>query len=601
MGKKITEQKSHGVHFTPQPLACFLARRIITSSDFHSKKKIRVLDPACGDGELLIAFADTIPAEHLQKISFVGIDSNEESLRMAQQRLENRAIKATEFVQADFLEMSRPKKVQPTLFDKLNSSPVLNEPFDIIIANPPYVRTQVLGAQRAQELAEAFDLRGRVDLYHAFLVAMTRSIIPGGILGVITSNRFLSTRGGASTRELLASKYDILEIFDLGDTKLFQAAVLPAIFVGRKRDQTFSGDQAVYNKGRFVRIYQQRDEDTNTSSVPRKMDSVYSVLDQSGDGEYLIAEQRYKVTTGILSLPLSLDEPWCMTTSKESAWIDIIHANMKFRIGDIAKVRVGVKTTADDVFIRDNWDNLVDSSLPVPEKHTLHLLLSQDQSRRWAIDEGRLSRRILYTHIIKNGKRMAIDLADYPHASAYLEHHRERLESRKYILEAKRQWYEIWVPQNPALWEQPKIVFPDISPEPKFFFDDSGCIVDGNCYWVTVSETASRDLLYLIMGVANSKLMTTYHDLVFNNKLYGGRRRYLTQYVEKYPMPDPSTEPSRKIIQIVQELILTSDEEIQSRKEKDLEALVVQAFGSRYFSSFLEKNVLSSMAEGVSV
>ena len=83
----------------------------------------------------------------------------------------------------------------------------------------------------------------------------------------------------------------------------------------------------------------------------------------------------------------------------------------------------------------------------------------------------------------------------------------------------------------------------------------------------------------LIQGIANSKLMTKYHDLVFNNKLYSGRRRYFTQYVEKYPLPDFKSEKSKEIITIVKKLNHTKDETKISKLENQLEILVAESFG----------------------
>ena len=57
-----------------------------------------------------------------------------------------------------------------------NSVSSLPTMFDIVIANPPYVRTQILGAKRANELAHAYGLSGRVDLYQVFLLAMLKSL-----------------------------------------------------------------------------------------------------------------------------------------------------------------------------------------------------------------------------------------------------------------------------------------------------------------------------------------------------------------------------------------------------------------------------------------
>ena len=268
-----------------------------------------------------------------------------------------------------------------------------------------------------------------------------------------------------------------------------------------------------------------------------------------------------------------------MVTAREQSWLDQIHAHTKFRIHELVKVRVGIKTTADDVFIKNDWKILPEETRP--EESLLRFLVSQDDAECWYLkkDEQHL-RRILYTHTVKNGKRVAIDLSQYPRGAAYLECYRDKLSSRTYILQEKRNWYEIWVPQNPELWLRPKIIFPDISPDPKFYYDDRGYLVDGNCYWMALDGNLDHDLLFLILGVANSRLMTLYHDAAFNNKLYSGRRRYLTQYVEKYPLPDPELLISKQIVTLVKELVFSrlAVSEVKKR-ERNLEILVAQAFG----------------------
>ena len=57
----------------------------------------------------------------------------------------------------------------------------------------------------------------------------------GGIAGIIVSNRFLTTRGGASLRKRILEEFDILHVWDMGDTKIFNAAVLPAVIFLRKK------------------------------------------------------------------------------------------------------------------------------------------------------------------------------------------------------------------------------------------------------------------------------------------------------------------------------------------------------------------------------
>ena len=72
--------------------------------------------------------------------------------------------------------------------------------------------------------------------------------------------------------------------------------------------------------------------------------------------------------------------------------------------------------------------------------------------------------------------------------------------------------------------------------------------------------------------------MTKYHDLVFNNKLYSGRRRYFSQYVENYPLPDINTKESAEIINIVEQL--NSSEVISGSQIKELENAVAKAFNT---------------------
>ena len=256
-----------------------------------------------------------------------------------------------------------------------------------------------------------------------------------------------------------------------------------------------------------------------------------------------------------------------------------VNAQARFRIRDLAKVRVGIKTCADEVYIRTDWQAIPPEKRPEP--HLLHCLLSHDDAARWTTRTPQEQRRqIVYTHEMRAGKRKAIDLTKYPGAAAYFEMYRTRLESREYVLRAGRQWFEIWVPQQPDAWRLPKLLFPDISAEPKFFFDDHGCMVDGNCYWITMDANHDPDILFLIQGLANSNLMTRYHDLSFNNRLYAGRRRYLTQYVEKYPIPDPDLADSRHVISLAKELVFGSlPKEVQMQKEREIEVTVASLFG----------------------
>lgn len=556
--------KNTGATFTPRELSVFLAERI---GYFIISKHSRVLDPACGEAELLVAMGEVLSERGLD-FSLTGFDSNKEYLNFAETRLSSFSNKKTDLILGDFLmsvDVTNSNNT-PTLFDNISTSEV-NNSFDIVIANPPYVRTQILGTEQAQNLAQKFNLKGRVDLYYPFLISMTESLKEGGILGVITSNRYLSTKGGESIRKYLSENYEILELIDLGDTKLFDAAVLPAIFIGKKKKQKKPAP------AKFIKVYEELNG-YNGELIP--VQTIYEVLENKHSG-YFVTEngKRYKKSSGDLKYKIGSGSCWEMLSCEESEWVSKIKKASKNRVEDFFKVKVGIKSTADKVFISDKWEELNGTK---PEDELLKELISQKNIEPWnATDNFEL--KVLYPHISVNGVKQTVDIEKYPKAKKYFLQHEEKLKARKYLIDASRQWFELWVPHRPDQWKFPKLVFPDISLKPRFYLDINGRIVNGNCYWIVATKEEDVEKLLLIQGIANSKMMTKYHDLVFNNKLYSGRRRYFSQYVEKYPLPDFDSLKAKEIIAIVKDLNQSDDTLEISNLENQLEIIVAESFG----------------------
>ena len=566
MGAAIPERltaeqvKQGGVHYTPPQLAQFLASHVASHLP-STPNPLRLLDPACGDGELLEALATAMPPDLRAKSTLFGMEHDPIALEHAEARLRSLPGVRFELLQTDFLDWTNDFN-QPQIFMQ-DQWP---DAFDAVISNPPYVRTQVMGGGNAQKLAARFGITGRVDLYHAFALAMTSVLRAGGVLGLLCSNRFLTVQSGAILRKVLLHEYRLHDIFDLGDTKLFEAAVLPAIVIGTK--------EAVSQQDcRFTRIYEEHnpkaDEGTPCASV-------LSAVESGAVGSVRVGENVFLIERGKLAHPESLAEPWRVSSPNQESWLLTVRAKAPLTFADLVNIRVGVKTTADNVFIRDDWSELPIDMQPEPE--VLRPLIANWVASQWWSLPSEKRPQILYTHTVEHGKRVPIDLERFPRAKRYLESHKDQLTSRKYVIEAGRGWYEIWVPQQPSEWKKPKVVFPDISPSPKFFLDESGGIVDGNCYWFTAKE---KDHLYLLLAIANSTFILKFYDMVCGNKLYAGRRRFITQYVERFPVPEPESAIGQRIIgqtKYLYELPPFSEEATAAMA--DLDALVGAAFGS---------------------
>jgi len=561
----VDAPKLAGATYTPFEFATFVAEQMLKVAQLPKEGVIRVLDPAVGDGALLDALLKCLPDATRERVEVWGYDTNAEAICIASARLKGDFPGVPAHLeQKDFLEHVLALQRGGDLF-----SLAQQEPFHLVIANPPYVRTQILGAEQAQQLAQSFGLTGRVDLYYPFLLGISRVLADGGITGVITSNRFMTTKSGQAVRRALLSRFEIIHAWDLGDTKLFDVAVLPSILLAKGTNDP----QHPHAEGiAFSTIYETKDP-----SQAQALDAL-SALDAEDDTVVEIADgRRFRVRHGTLDNGRDPEGLWRVATGATDNWLATVERNTWQTFRRIGKIRVGVKSTADKVFIRNDWDNLADGR---PE--LLRPLLTRHCARRFRAKvpaSAKHVKEILYPHEVMNGKRGAVDLSLYPNAQRYLEQHRGSLEARTYVIEAGRNWFELWVPQDPAAWPTPKLVFPDISDKPVFWIDSDGGVVNGECYWLTCENADELDLLWLALAVANSTFIEAFYDHKFNNKLYAGRRRFITQYVEQFPLPDPSSAESQAIVAITKEIHAITPSSYADKMAGELDELVWGVFG----------------------
>jgi hypothetical protein len=524
-------------------------------------RTVRVLDPAAGEGELVLSLITELRRQNPVPLSVVAFDTSPGALAVAAARVHDAFPNvAVEVRPTDFLSYALRRNDS---HDGSGSARPDGSGYDLIIANPPYVRTQVLGAARTERIARRFGLSGRVDLYHAFVLGISACLAPGGAAGVIVSNRFMSTRAGAAVRDALLRELDVIHVWDLGDTRLFDAAVLPAVLLLGK-----PGDGARRGTARFTSIYSVRAARGAVSC----RDTI-EALDRQGaislpDGTSFAVEQGHLLIDG------DAGGIWRLTTEASSEWLARVHAAAWGTFARIGRVRVGVKTTADRVFLRSDWGSLPESERP----ELLRRVTTHHVARRYRPGPAGSDRWILYPHEVRDGRTVPVDLARVPRTAQYLEGRHELLESRSYVTKAGRAWYEVWVPQDAGAWYLPKLVFRDIAEHPCFWIDLEGTVVNGDCYWLACRDESSQPLLWLALAVANSSFIERYYDLRFRNKLYAGRRRFMTQYVEQFPLPDPESDEGRELVALAREAYARAETGEMSDIEAVIDRSVHRAF-----------------------
>lgn len=535
--KKENHAKKNGVVYTPASMADYVAAEMLKYWSLpDTQDSIAILDPAVGEGALLNAMLSKI-SKLGKKIIAVGYETDKNVAEKTQRYLEDKYPSAYIDIRcADFLDVVESGHI---------------ETYDLIIANPPYVRTQILGSEKAQKISDKLNLTGRVDIYYAFIVYTKNVMKKTGVAGYITSNKFMTIKAGNSVRDYMLKNYKICQITDLGDTKLFSASVLPCIIIFN------NGRTDKLEDVKFTSVYEinnkeiKKDEVLDTKDI---FDAIYK------NGVYEIPDGRcYKFKQGILKSS-SPNYLWTLSSDEDESWINKVESNTWLTFADIGKIRVGIKTTADNVFIGDDWSG-ENADLEWLRPLITHRNAGQivgNYDSQW---------KVLYTHTIKDGKRKVYDIDKYPKTKKYLMQYIEQLSSRKYVLKANRKWYEIWVPQNPSSWAHRKIVFRDISEEPTFWLDESGSIVNGDCYWIDINENISEDIIYLALAVANSSFIEKFYDIKFNTKLYSGKRRYQTQYVEQFPIPYNNSKLAEETVSLVKKYIAGNKENRSGYKE----------------------------------
>ncbi|MCI0490495.1 MAG: class I SAM-dependent methyltransferase [Blastocatellia bacterium] len=200
MGKPVTTyQKLRGSYYTPKPIADFLARWAIAKPD------AKVLEPSCGDGNLLEAAALALIERGANKRAVAnlihGVEIDRSEGRKATERILSLGIPALSGLihTGDFFAYCKMHLSDKRLFDA-------------VIGNPPFIRYQnFIEEQRAV----AFELMRRAGLHPTrltnswvpFLVASTFLLNKQGRMAMVIPAELLQVNYAAELRYFISNYY----------------------------------------------------------------------------------------------------------------------------------------------------------------------------------------------------------------------------------------------------------------------------------------------------------------------------------------------------------------------------------------------------------
>lgn len=444
--------------------------------------------------------------------------------------------------------------------------------FDVVLANPPYIRQESLVGKSTLERFEVYD--GVADLYVYFIELAHRLLRPRGRYCVIVPNKWMTVDYGRPLRGFLSDRHSVDGIVDLSQHALFaDADAFPCIVwgtVGASHDRPAIGARA---------SSQDRVED-----VLRRSSAIVSRADDGMNGEAL------PTRTDDMATPRArwTAEPWHIDSATDRFLLDRLAASYP-TLGEVIGMRWsrGVVTGLNDAFVIDRAtrDALVSADLACAE-WTRAFIKGRD-IRSYVPDA--IDRWLL---LVDRGTKL--ELLPAP-IREHLARFRERLEPRPAghvgawpgRKPGAYAWHELQDPVVPlARSRAPRLLYQDIQTAPACSLDADGELVPDTTVWILPS--GDRYLL----AILNSRLYHWYARRRFPPALNGAVRPKLA-YMRRLPIPTPSADLRREIEAIVDRRLALREDE--AARERDvLAAQIERRVEQAYELSSLERALVAS-------
>ena len=409
--------------------------------------------------------------------------------------------------------------------------------FDIIIGNPPYVSIQRMDDTDALRKGkfETFEKTG--DLYSLFYEQGINLLKNGGTLCYITSNKWINANYGKSTRNFFITKTNPLVLIDFAKVKIFESATVFVNILLTQKAKNHNQLLACAIEGDKIPEGDLRDYfDNNKFELKNLDDGIWKVSNAAANITNAVIEQK--------GIALSKWKDITIFRGITSGYNDAFH----------------ISSIQRDSFIEKNKQS---DSIIKP-------ILRGKDIKRWNYQFA--DWYILNTHNGLKGKLNRVDVVkDYPEIYKHLKTFLPEVQERQ---DQGFHWTNLRDCAFLLEFDEPKIVWIEISDRANYAYDESGMFLTNSAYFMT-----GKHLKY-ILAVLNSKV-ADYYFIQITATIAGGRKRYTGQYVERVPVPqiaEKEEEPFNKVVDYI--LFLKSGETNQEVRQ-----------ACNYFESILETMV----------
>ncbi|MFM6183891.1 MAG: Eco57I restriction-modification methylase domain-containing protein, partial [Dolichospermum sp.] len=406
--------------------------------------------------------------------------------------------------------------------------------FDVVIGNPPYISLSKIKekSQTAYFENNYQTYTKSADIYCLFYEKGSCLLRKEGFLTYITSNSWLKTIYGNLLKKYLIENLQPQTLLNIEDMQIFEEATVESNIIILKKDQVNEFfDVASLNNNYLI-----------GSSLDEYFDKHCFQFIIPNTSEWIIGNEESR------------------TLKQKIARIGKQLKDFKITIN------FGIKTGYNAAFIIN--------------EETKNQLIAESSNSAEIIQpilRGRDLKKYSYEFsnqwVICTFPSLGLDIKNYPSIMAYFEKiGRKRLAqsgiegSRK---KTNNQWFE--TQDSIAYWQdfhKPKIIWGEISDQPKFAFDDSNYYAEATTFLMT-----GEKLKYLL-AILNSKLSAWYFNQI-STTTGMGTNRWKKYKIEMLPIKEP-TETEELLLEKIVNQILTAKKSDPKADTTALEAEIDQ-------------------------
>ena len=550
--EKLPELTDESIE-TQRGLSAKAEKHLAFWREYRSKVlSIKVIDPACGSGAFLIAAYDylkkeldeindriadlkgrtqelfdgdemydaSLENEYLIKCLY-GVDLNPESVEISKLSLWLRTLTKDKPLTNLDNNIKSGNSITEFDFNEEFSEVFAKGGFDVVIGNPPYVKQERLKDVKHVLEEKYLTFMGTADLYCYFYELGINILRSGGILGYITSNKWLRAKYGTNIRQFL-NQYYIIEIEDHGSMKQFSDAEVNTNIIITKK---------VNHQNTQVKIVL-TEENNKTFET--------SQSNFSEDGYLFLDNRLLKVKEKIDTIGKPLGD-WNI------------------------EINYGIKTGLNDAFIinKEKYNELVKK-----ERKNKEVLVPLLRGR----DINRYSKNYsdLYLINVHNGYKIGmkkiseINIDDYIFVKEHLNSFEPKLSKRG---DKGKTPYNL---RNCAYlndFKNQKIIYGETVTGASFFLDNDGFIIDKTAFML-LGESIKYILALLNSRFIEFAYKTFYAGIILSSSGF----QYNKEYLKKLPIIDPTQEQEEYLTNLADKM-LESKEKL-SKLNKLLELAV---------------------------